>query len=341
LPVQHPVLRKSKLIKNARFESVVELYREDSVGSAQYHLEAAAKMLEIDLRSSEDLNLLRNVALLPAFDVFSVRLLLREMGIQVDDNDGLALPPATAEQLDAHMRKFTIPLLRYVYGDQALETATLQQLIRQFRDPDVERAGAHLKRLAEKFGIPVSQVPRFLEDYSDTFLAIALYQHTLAKMEPSVDAFLRAVERLAADSQFQKNRIILASLNRVDSDFRHIIKSVAKRLGASERLIKLLWSQNSDGNFATLQTRIREFHFLIAYLLCGIAAKVNAWNAAFPAVGLGNPARRAELITTDITVALEQLRKAADGGLSQIRRPHAARESSGSLQSFLRSIAIS
>ena len=334
LPVTHPVLRKSQMVKNAKFESVVELYQDKKAGSGQYYVDAVATMLGIGHADGLDLGILKNIALLPTFDIFSVRLLLRDMGITAET--GQTLPREVGAAVEAQMRKFTIPLLRYVYDGANHEAADLPQLLVLFRDPDVKRAEAHLRRLAEKIKIPVLQVPRFLEDYSDTFLAISLYHHTFDNIKPSVDQFLESVEQLKA--HFPRDQVVLLALARVRADFSHIMKSTARRLNASEQLVSLLWGETVNAPLETLQPRIREFQFLLGYLLCGIAVKMAAWQTAFPSARSGTPKQCVELITTDIVYALARLRTAADNGLPRTKTGGLGRETA-SLQSFLRSFS--
>jgi hypothetical protein len=333
LPITHPVLRKSRMMKNGRFESVVELYRDKKTGSGQYYVDTVMSMLGISYKDGPDAGLLRNVALLPTFDVFSVRLLLRDLGMAVDTSAELA--PTVDPMVEAQMRKFTVPLLRYVYGADSNESAGMQDLIALFRDPNVKRAEAHLKRLAAKLNIPLLEVPRFLEDYSDTFLAISLYQNTFSSLEPSVEKFLDALKRLKG--HFLRNNAALSALTRVHADFSSIMKSTAKRLAASEQLVGLLWGENLNAPFEALQPKIREFQFLLGYLLCGISVKLAAWNEAFPQSNIGTPKKCIELITTDIVYALSKLRIAADSGLK--RNKTAVAGSDANLQSFLRSLA--
>ena len=334
LPLSHPTLRKARMVKNAKFESVIELYRDQKSGSGQHYVDTIATMLSIRPGDSVDIGLLRNVALLPTFDIFSVRLLLRDIGLPPGEEE--SLPPEVSRAVDAQMRKFTIPLLRYVYHGQDHDGADLQHLVVLFRDPDVKRAEAHLKRLAAKLSIPLLQVPRFLEDYSDTFLAISLYQHTFLNIKQSVDDFLSGLARLK--THFQKSPVTLQALDRAHADFSHIMKNTAKRLNASEQLVSLLWGENLNATLETLQPRIREFQFLLGYLLCGISVKISAWTTAFPSHQAGTPKQCIELITTDIVYALAQLRAAAEGGLSR-RKMIAGADGMPSLQAFLRSFS--
>ena len=179
-------------------------------------------------------------------------------------------------------------------------------------------------------------MPRFLEDYSDTFLAISLYQYTFLAIKPSVDQFLESLGRLK--THFQRSHGVLQSLDRVHADFSHLMKNTAKRLNASEQLANLLWGENLQAPLESLQPRIREFQFLLGYLLCGISVKIAAWTTAFPLPQSGTPKQCIELITTDIVYALTQLRSAAEGGLSR-RKGVATSNETPTLQAFLRSFS--
>lgn len=334
LPLTHPMLRKSRMVKNARFESVVELYRDKKSGSGQQYVDTVATMLGLNHKDGPDLGLLRNIAMLPTFDIFSVRLLLRDIGVSVAVSE--PLPPEVGRAIEAQMRKFTIPLLRYVYGSDSHAATDLSHLVLLFRDPDGKRAEEHLKRLADRLKIPVLQVPRFLEDYSDTFLAISFYQHTYFSLKPSVDEFLGSIASLK--THFQRSHVVISALDRVHADFSQLMKSTAKRLNASEQLANLLWGEGLTVPMDTLQSRIREFQFLLGHLMCGISVKIAAWTNAFPRPQAGTPKKCVELITTDIVYALGQLRTAAESGL-QRRAPPSAVQGATGLQAFLRTFS--
>ncbi|MBC8270159.1 MAG: hypothetical protein H8E36_15560, partial [Rhodospirillaceae bacterium] len=111
-------LRDARLIKNNRFQSVVEMFRGDDVGSGQFEIEHMHT--EFGWSMSEppaDLLLLRKLGRLHSYDVYSLRISLRELGISVNDISALELSPTKKSVLTKYMKTFTAPLFARMFGD--------------------------------------------------------------------------------------------------------------------------------------------------------------------------------------------------------------------------------
>jgi hypothetical protein len=318
LPVTHPVLRKARVVKDGRLNSMIELYRDESAGSAQYAVEDIPRILGLTPSSHPDVTLLRYICLLPAFDVFSVRLLLRDLGGSGPIMSELAPSPAVSTKIEEHMRKFTMPLLRYVYGSEDIDIANIGQLLNAFISPDVATAQAHLKRMADKLNMNVQKVPRFLEDYSDTFLAIAFYELTLERLLPQVDALLNVVRKLGAEPQFRNDGPVRAALRDVESLLPQILAAAGKRLQAVERIAESLWANHTGATLRAYQDKVREFQMLVGFILCGVSAKLTAWITAY-ADGSGSNRRLAGFIVSEFSQALQTLREAAVKGTTTVK----------------------
>jgi len=340
LPVSSASLRKTRLVKNCRLESVLELYRDDSAGRGQIDIGQAQSVFGLSSPADPDLSLLRSVALLPAFDAFSLRLLLREMGASLEQMGGLSLSPPRTQIWDNHVRKLTLPLLEYVFGRDQGENASLGQLVEMFRNPNVGLAESQLSRLANKLDIKIGALASFLEDYTDTFMAIAFYHLALADLLPLVNRFLVSVQRLSAEPRYRQNEKLRELCAETGSTFQFILKMISTRLTASERMTATLWSNELSIPHRVLQEKLREFHILLALLVAGVAAKMSAWFAAFPMDDSGRPQDRAEFLSNDICYAMSRLKNSAAHGIgikkgSEPERPFSARENI-SLQQYLR-----
>lgn len=66
---------------------------------------------------------------LTSYDVFSLRIALREPGIEVNDLSALQLSDAKKAQLTVYMKNFTAPLIRQIFG----QAKFAQELIRSKR----------------------------------------------------------------------------------------------------------------------------------------------------------------------------------------------------------------
>lgn len=81
MPLKTPGLRKSAMIKNARLESVIELFRDGSSGSGQIEPSAVTDFYQDTPELREDLGVLGAVGNLQSFDVYSLRIELRNLEI--------------------------------------------------------------------------------------------------------------------------------------------------------------------------------------------------------------------------------------------------------------------
>ena len=111
LPIQTAVFRRARLVKNSRLESVVEMFSNGAGGRGQIDVTAIETFLGLaDTSSNLDIKLIKTVASLPSFDVYSLRILLRSHNIPIPDNTALTLSPAKVQSLNAYMTSFTRPL---------------------------------------------------------------------------------------------------------------------------------------------------------------------------------------------------------------------------------------
>ena len=110
-------LKRAKLIKNVRLETVIEIFRDASAGSGQIRVEEAAKILGItEEEPHPDLTKLKSLANLNSFDVFSLRIELRNVGVTLEEHAELKLSKSKNEELTEYMREFTRPIISQVYA---------------------------------------------------------------------------------------------------------------------------------------------------------------------------------------------------------------------------------
>src|SRR5690606_2752781 len=129
-----------------------------------------------DGQEPQDFLLLRKLSKLPGYDVFTLRILFRELAIPLNDNDALRLSENQQKELTAYVSRCTRPLISSIYGDKESELKSFEDVIRLFRDPDTRKVRKKLTTMAKSLDMEVEDIPRFLEDYGDLFLAISYFQ---------------------------------------------------------------------------------------------------------------------------------------------------------------------
>ena len=166
VPLHTAGLRKTRMLKNGRIQGVVEIYGEGCVGSGQVPPDKVPTAFRVD-EECDDVSVLARLGDLPSYDVYSLRVSLRDFGVPVEDTKTLQLSKEAQDVLAPYMREFTRPLVKIVYGGDAAEGAEVGDIIKLFSDPDIEKARKNLMNIAGKLGIELDALPGFLADYGD------------------------------------------------------------------------------------------------------------------------------------------------------------------------------
>lgn len=309
MPLNNPALKRARMIKNSRLESVIELYRDRDIGSGQIEIEKLPQQLGVNALSPEEFRLVRRLALMPSYDVYSLRVALREEGIKVEDHEALRLSPAKTKELSAYMKSFTRPLMRQIYGDEGGEIDSFEDVVGLFRDPDVQKARHRLTVMAAKLGIDIFAIPRFLEDYADIFLSLSYYKQCLDEVTPKVYEFFDSLKDLRKSHQARSNAQLMEACKNMEVTFTELLTSVTGRLESFDRHTKDMWEDLSAERFRKIETVIKAFHRMMGGILCALTVKMDAWTELFPTSRAGSPGRRADFILNDLQYGMRKIRE--------------------------------
>jgi hypothetical protein len=310
IPLETPALQSAKLIKNVRLKSVVEIFSDSQSGSGQVDVEKLGAVFGWpDDQMHPDLGVLRRLALLPSYDVYSLRISLREHGIQVNDFSSLKLSPDKAKELTKYMVMFTKPLMRMVYGEEAVNIESYDDLLRLFRDPDVKKARARLEQMANSLNIDIMDVPRFLEDYGDTFLSLSFYRHCLDRLTPYFTACVDSLAPIRTHFQLKQNYNLMKNCNVIEEVINSMSASITGRLEVFERRSREMWDNLTQEEFRSVKTMIEKYHVSIGAVLCGLTVKMNSFARTFPTKNSGGPVKRADFMMSEMIQGIELIRE--------------------------------
>ncbi|MDA8230856.1 MAG: hypothetical protein M0006_05910 [Magnetospirillum sp.] len=309
IPLETPALQSAKLIKNVRLKSVIEIFSDMQTGSGQVEVEDLPKMFgwPPDILHP-DLGVLRRLALLPSYDVYSLRISLREHGITVNDFASLKLSPEKAKDLTKYMLMFTRPLVRLIYADEQVSVDSYDDLLKLFRDPDVRKARQRLEQMANSLGIEIHEVPRFLEDYGDTFLALSYFRHCLDRLEPYFTACVDALDPIRKHFQLKQNVNLMKTCDFIEEVINSISASITGRLEVFEKRTRDMWNNISQEEFRTVKGMIERYHVTIGGALCGLTVKMNSFARTFPRPNVGGPIKRADFMMAEMLQGIELIR---------------------------------
>lgn len=310
-PLQTPGLRRARLVKNNRIETMVELFKDAQSGSGQIALpDLPAFFPGADQESlKKDLGMIERLALAPSFDVYSTRITLRGLGISVDKEEHLQLSAEKKAELTDRMKDFTAPLIRNVYGQEVDGVADAGDLSAMLRNPDKEEALRRLTMLAEKLNVNLEDIPRFVEDYGDVFLSLAFFQDKLDNLVPAMDLFLGWTEDLRSSWQIKNDRAQDRILKKIIADFSDISGSITGRFESFDRKTKDFWEDVSAERFKEVRDLVTAHHTTVGGVLCGLSLKLDHWRERFPDRHAGGPQQRIEFCFSEILPGLDYIKQ--------------------------------
>lgn len=266
VPLESLALRRARLVKTTRLESMVEMFADE--GGARGHVRPDQLGSALGWPATHpDLETVARLAVLPSYDVYSLRIGLRRLGIPVDEAASLRLSPQKSAELTAYMRDFTRPLMQQVYGADAAHIQDLSDLIAMFANPDRGEAMRNLMLLAKRLEISVTEVPRFLEDYGDIFLSLAYYKATLDQVIPRVTDCLWALNELRGHYQLRSDRTLMQACQYISLSLSDVTSSLTGRFESFHNHTRHLWNDITATRFREVKTLITAHHTTVGGVL--------------------------------------------------------------------------
>ena len=313
VPIETAALRRARIIKNGRLFGVVELFDDVDTGSGQIEVDNVPQVFYWPEGTIHpDLALLRKLAMLPSYDVYSLRILLRENDIPIADQADLKLSGAMVAELNTYMTGFTRPLIQEIYGGTDVSINSFDDVLMLFRDPDVKKAKEKLQVMADKLGIGLADIPNFLEDYGDIFLSLSYYRRCLDEIEPAITGFLNSVSDIKRNFQLKNDVNLMNTCKMMESTINELMAAITGRFENFDRSTQHMWDEISAERFRKVEQLITSYHSTIGGVLCSLTVKMNAWLKLFPNENAGGPMRRAEFIMSEMRQGIENIQKIED-----------------------------
>jgi hypothetical protein len=307
IPLNSPSLSRARLVKNVRMQSMVELFQGAGTGSGQIDPGTVDEIFDISQDTPiNDADTIIALAKLGSFDVYSLRIQLRGLGINVEDSEHLRLSPDKRAELIKYMLSFTRPLIRQIYGNNDTDIADLTQLIQLFDNPDREEAMNNLRTITENLHITIAELPRFLKDYGDTFLSLAYFQNCLDALEPHFVSFADAVKEIREHHQLKQNSTLMYAMAKISANLDEVKVTVEALLESFEKESESMWEDINADTFHRVKMLIEYNHTTIGGMLCGLSVKLGGWAERF---GRGDHGvlRQAEFIMSEMRHGMEEL----------------------------------
>ncbi len=318
IPLASGALRGARLVKNARMETSVEIHNDPLSGSLQVSPESIADFMET---SPRDQAIINSLAGLQSFDVYSLRGNLKKLGVEVKDADALDLSEDMKEGLSIYSLEFTRPLVEKIFGQGSKNIKTTQGLQAILRDPDMARVKENLKVIAEKTGLQLSDIPKFIEEYSEVFLSVSYYRYSFESVGPDIDRFLFWMCEVRSRREVISSPKTLDQCKEVEEILRFLGNSIRERLLQFQTSFELFWADINKESFGEMRKQIEENHSSMGSVLCGLVVKMNLWKKTFPDNTVGGPATRAKFVVTDMEPGLVRLKELENDARRRLGMP--------------------
>lgn len=325
MPIKSPTLKKARLVKNARMETALELYNDPISGSLQISPQKLGEMFSEDnTKYQDDHQIIMQLSTLGSFDVFSLRTIFKKLDLETIPEDALDLSDKMRAELQGHSQKFIRPLIERIYGLDRFSGSEVKDLRDVFKNPDVELVRDNLKIMTQKTGIPLNEIPAFLEEYNDVFLAVAYYNYSLESIHRIVDKFFSWIHQTRTQREIMASPKTMTSCETVESILQFINMSLHERLARMQKNFDVFWGDINRASFSRLQEDIAGNHQSLGAVLCGLIVKMRAWEKDFPTANSGGPQQRSKFIISELEPGLERLKTLEQDarrklGLAEIR----------------------
>jgi hypothetical protein len=313
VPLTTRGLQRSRMIKNARLNTVIEIFSDDASGSLQLEVDGVPTHFGwVDGAPRPDLRILRALKELHSFDVYSLRIQLRSLGIEVSNHDHLKLSAKKTAELNAYMTEFTRPLIRNIYGGDDAEVQEYSDVIALFRSADRARALEKLNRLARKLDVHLEDLPTFLADCGDMFLSLSYYRQCFDEVEPIVAEMFQSIKEMRESFQLKSDRSLMEACDLVEKKIQWLTTTLSKLFGMFDHRLSNMWTNLSADRFREIKDAIERHHTTVGGLLCSLNVKMRAWKKAFPDPEGGGLIKRGEFLISEIKQGLDNIQAIQD-----------------------------
>ncbi len=304
LPLKTPSLKRARLIKNVRLESVIEMFNDRSAGSGQINVSDLGEVFNwpSDTRHPDE-QLLSLLMKMRSFDIFTLRIQLREMQIDIESHDALRLSPEKTTELTSYMTDFIKPLVVRIYGQTDVNIHDMSELVGMFTTPNKEEALTNLRYMADKLNISLGEVPKFLEDYGDVYLSLAYFKDCLDTLVPQIQSFEESMNDLMGNHQLRNDRRLTNSITHICDKVTNVTQAVLNRFSRFDHYSKSLWEDINAESFARVKKAIQADHVAIGAVMCGLSVKMNGWQSRFGSGG--GVMRRANFVMSDMMQGMD------------------------------------
>ncbi len=304
IPLQSDALKRTRIVKNNHLEGVIELFADEDTGTGYVSPDHIHNFFS-NIPDS-DINVIRKLSKLKSYDVYSLRISLRQNGINVEDYDDLKLSEKIQIELQDYMKPFLTNLVVNIFDPEDISNFDFENdnWLNIFYNPDIQKARKQLNNMAGKLNIRLQELPSVLQKYGDVYLSVAYYRRCLNDINPLISDFMNATVQIKSHQQLRNDYILVSACNRLHNKISRMQSMLTGQFDAFDVSSANMWNDISPDNFMKFKNTVESNHSTIGALLCALAVKMDHWSKKFPNPDLGGPVQRADFIVNDMAQGL-------------------------------------
>ena len=308
LPLKTKGMNRPRLLKNARFETVIEMFQDSTAGSGQIDINGIPDYFDAAAPTfGEDYAIIDAMAEAPSYDVFTLRLLLRSHNINITNSEHLNLSASMQVQLTNYMKVFTRPLVKKVFGDDTRDVSSAAEIVEMFREIDRDEAIKRLKIVSDALGLSIEQIPGFLEDYGDTFLSLSYFKRSLDEIRPVFESMREWIKDGIYETHIRHNPEAIKAAKLTEGHVGAAFAFIVQRFAAFDQISRDFWEELSNSRYEEMRHTIHMHHRTIGGMLCGLSVKMAQFQADFPTAA-GSPQKRVDWLLSEMLPGLDRIR---------------------------------
>ena len=314
LPLETGMLRRCKLVKTYALGTAIEMFRVATHGRGFFLIEdilegGNCEMFgwQVEAKEHPDFAMLEVLATLQSYDIFNLRIQFRKHGIDCDQNEYLRLSDEMRLELNVYMRQFTLPLIQTVFGDGVAEECSDGDIVSLFRNPGDSDAQRNIEHMAKKLRVRREELPNFLDEFSDVYLAISYYKFYADRIGIMNSIFMQELDDIRDTLKCKGDPLVEQYCNKTKNMVKALFLEVFQRLDVFERETRDFWSDLDANRFHDVMWLVRDSQEMIAGVLCGIGTKLAGWREKFPTPESGSTVKRFEALRYEFYPGLPKL----------------------------------
>ncbi len=307
IPLRTEGLKKARLVKNVRLEGMVELFGGAGTGSGQVSPASLHKVFHRGDHNRQDFVIVEKLVRLPSYDIYSLRIELRQLGIKVNDIATLRLSNEITRELSAYMAVFTRPLVTAICGSGTGNISTMGEVVNLFTGPNQEKISENLNKMAGKLDITIVEILEFIEDYGDVYLSLAYYQKCLEAIILEIESFMIIVLELKKHQILSQNDGFIKVCDEIETKFQTLVSDMITVIEMFKIRTSHMWDNLSFESFSKLKDLVIGYQTSFGGALCAIAVKMSAWSKEFPEPDTIAPIRCADFILWQMRPGIERI----------------------------------